>query len=248
MPNDQDLAPEQGRENSAFYFRAGLGVIVLGTILHLLYCTHLELVGDEAYYWLWSLRPDIGYFDHPPAVAWLIGLGAHLAAGEVGVRLLFFACGGLAVVFSARLAGALSSDPRAPRYAALLTAAAPMLMITGALALPDAPTTAAYAGACFFFVRADETRPRDWVLAGACMGLGLLSKYSAALMLPGLLLLTFDPVFRRALKAPWPWLAAAIAVVIFAPNLIWNARHDWASIRYQLGHGFAGRGGLQSLS
>jgi len=30
---------------------------------------------DEAYYWTWSLNPQLGYFDHPPMIAWVIGLG-----------------------------------------------------------------------------------------------------------------------------------------------------------------------------
>ena len=32
----------------------------------------LPLSADEAYYWLWSLHPAWGYFDHPPMIAWLI--------------------------------------------------------------------------------------------------------------------------------------------------------------------------------
>jgi hypothetical protein len=30
---------------------------------------------DEAYYWTWSLKPQLGYFDHPPMIAWVIGFG-----------------------------------------------------------------------------------------------------------------------------------------------------------------------------
>src|SRR5919206_1781225 len=85
-----------------------------------------ELYADEAYYWLWSLRPAAGYYDHPPLVAWLIALSAPVVPGEVGVRLLFLAAGALTVVFAALLARELSPDARAPLYAAALAAAAPM--------------------------------------------------------------------------------------------------------------------------
>jgi hypothetical protein len=37
----------------------------------------------------------------------------------------------------------------------------------------------------------------------------------------------------RWLKSPYPWAAAAIALAIFSPVLIWNAQHDWASFRFQ---------------
>ncbi|HEX7093768.1 MAG TPA: hypothetical protein VF205_08860, partial [Nitrospiraceae bacterium] len=51
----------------------------------------LELFHDEAYYWMFSRFPDLGYFDHPPMVAWWIILGAW-AGGELGVRLASVIC------------------------------------------------------------------------------------------------------------------------------------------------------------
>ena len=51
----------------------------------------LELINDEAYYWMFSRFPDWGYFDHPPMVAWWINIGAW-AGGELGVRLASLIC------------------------------------------------------------------------------------------------------------------------------------------------------------
>jgi hypothetical protein len=43
------------------------------------------------------------------------------------------------------------------------------------------------------------------------------------------------PAWRwRWLASPYPWAAALIALVLFAPVLVWNAGHDWASFRFQL--------------
>src|SRR5512138_2505808 len=94
-----------------------------------------ELYSDEAYYWLWSLRPAAGYFDHPPLVAWLIALSGAAVPGETGVRILFWIASGLAVLFAGLTARELSDHPRAPVYGALLAATAPLLHLTGALAL-----------------------------------------------------------------------------------------------------------------
>jgi 4-amino-4-deoxy-L-arabinose transferase-like glycosyltransferase len=197
-----------------------------------------ELYSDEAYYWLWAQRPAAGYFDHPPLVAWLIALSSRAIPGEIGVRLPFLACGSLTVVFAALLAGELSADARAPFLAALLAAAAPMMSLSGALALPDAPLAAAYTAALWLIARA---RGRRWLGAGVAVGIALLSKYTAALLAPALLVLVlWDRELRAELRAPWPWLGAAAAVAIFAPCLAWNARHGWVSIRFQLFHGFSG--------
>jgi 4-amino-4-deoxy-L-arabinose transferase-like glycosyltransferase len=231
--------------------RRSLGPVVAiafaAAVVRALLVAGLELYSDEAYYFLWSLRPDFGYFDHPPLVAWLIAATARWVPGEVGVRLFFFACGGLAVLFCALTARELTDDRRAPLLAALLCASAPLLVLLGALALPDAPLAAAYAAATWLIAgagRAGRGGGRTWLWAGVAVGLSLLSKYTAALLAPALLLaVLWDPTLRAELKKPWPWLGAAVATAIFLPCLLWNASHGWESIAFQLRHGFGGGGG-----
>jgi 4-amino-4-deoxy-L-arabinose transferase-like glycosyltransferase len=198
----------------------------------------LELYADEAYYWTWSLRPAFGYFDHPPMVAYLAWLGS-LLPGEAGLRTPFALCGALVVVFAAHTARALSDRPRAPLAAALLAATAPMLMLGGALALPDAPLEAAFAAATWLVLMA---RGRAWLLIGLAAGLALLSKYSAGLLaLSVLAAAPLDSALRAELRTRWPWLGALLAALIFAPCLAWNVAHDFISIRFQFAHALAGR-------
>src|ERR1700704_3663354 len=71
------------------FFWVIIAVFVV-TIYRLWYCTHLELVGDEAYYWLWSRHLDICYLDKGPVIAWFISAGTALFGQTVfGIR--FFA-------------------------------------------------------------------------------------------------------------------------------------------------------------
>ena len=37
---------------------------------------------------------------------------------------------------------------------------------------------------------------------------------------------------RRVLGTPWPWLGLVIALVLFVPNLVWQAQHGWASLHF----------------
>ena len=46
-------------------------LIILIKILHVVYSNRLP---DEAYYWLWSNRVALSYFDHPPLLAWVQAL------------------------------------------------------------------------------------------------------------------------------------------------------------------------------
>lgn len=215
--------------------------IALGAAAFRLLLFHgLDLYADEAYYWMWSRRLALGYFDHPPVVAWLVRAGTAVLPGELGVRILFVACGALAVVFAGLLARELTDDPRAPPVAAALAATSPILLLTGGLALPDAPVEAAYAAATWLVARA---RGRGWLAAGVAVGIALLSKYTAALLAPALfLLVALDRELRRELRTPWPWLGGAVAVLVFLPNLAWNAAHDWVAISFQVRHGGAATG------
>jgi hypothetical protein len=105
------------------------------------------------------------------------------------------------------------------------------------MALPDAPVAAAYTAALRLLARARGPR---WLGAGVAVGIALLAKYTAALLAPALLLLlVWDGELRREAATPWPWLGAAAALALFTPCLLWNAQHDWISLRFQLGHGFA---------
>ena len=72
------------------YARWAAGILVVGTIFRLWYNTHLELVGDEAYYWLWSRHPDFCYLDKGPVIAWFISAGTALF-GETVFGIRFFA-------------------------------------------------------------------------------------------------------------------------------------------------------------
>ncbi len=226
-------------------------IALAAVLLRALAFSGTELYADEAYYWLWSLRPATGYFDHPPLVAWLVAAGAPLARGELGVRLFFLVAGGLTVVFAALLARDMvgaeaASGPypspgapgaRAALYAALLAAAAPLLNLVGGMAIPDAPLAAAYTASLWLLARARGSR---WLWAGIAVGLALLAKHTAALLAPALVLVVlWDAELRRELRSAWPWLGMLVAVALFAPCLLWNARHGWISIRFQLGHGFA---------
>ena len=205
----------------------------------------LDLYADEAYYWMWSRHLATGYFDHPPMVAWLVRAGSALLPGELGVRLLFLLCGALAVVFSGLIAREMSDDPRVPAVAAILAATSPMLMLTGGLALPDAPVEAAYAAATWLVARA---RGRGWITAGVVVGLALLSKYTAALLAPALIVLVLlDGDLRRELRTPWPWLGGAVAILVFLPNLLWNASNGWVAILFQGRHGLGSQATVRTV-
>jgi dolichol-phosphate mannosyltransferase len=212
-----------------------LGVIAYAFVLRLVYCGQAELLPEEAYYWNYSRHLDIGYLDHPPMVAWLIWLGtAAFGDSAFGVRIGALCCGIIASVFAYRLTKHLFDEPSA-LVAALLMQTLPFFFMSGLLMTPDAPLTAAWAASLYFLERALVAgRSAAWWWAGACLGIGLLSKYSIGLLAPAVLIfMLLDPRARPQLRQWKPYAAALLALAIFSPTILWNARHEWVSFAFQ---------------
>src|SRR4051794_27385403 len=75
------------------------------------------VTGDEAYFIVWGLQPDWGYYDHPPMVGWLLALLAPLSTAPWVLRLPVVI---LPLLVSVALYFALRSrDELKARYAAL---------------------------------------------------------------------------------------------------------------------------------
>jgi dolichol-phosphate mannosyltransferase len=214
------------------------GTLILVAGLFLLQLAALaapDLFPEEAYYWLYARHLDLGYLDHPPMVAWLIYLGTTVFGhGEFGVRIFAFLCHLIACFFVFRLT-VLCFDRRAAWTAMAMLQVLPFFFMTGFMMTPDAPLTACWAGALYFLARVFfQENGRAWLGLGICLGLGMLSKYTIALIGPAtLLFMALDPPSRRWFRHRAPYGAVVLSVIIFTPVLIWNAQHDWASFAYQ---------------
>jgi len=89
---------------------------------------------------------------------------------------------------------------------------------------------------------------RDWVLLGAAIGLALWAKYFVVILVaPLALFLLFDPDARRRLATPGPWIAAAVALVVTAPHLVWLVQHDFLPFAYAEARAAPPRGVLDHL-
>ena len=198
----------------------------------------LPVTQDEAYYIDWASRLDWGYFDHPPGVA-LLAIGSWLApASALAGRLGNLLAATLTLWVLIRLYRACGLSPRQQFLALVVTAATFGGLVSGVLATPDTPLALAWALALHEALAALRGDRRRWVTAGLATGLGLLGKYGMALIGPVFLwaILWADP---KALRTPWPYLGALAALLVFAPNLVWNAQNDWLALRFQFGHGFS---------
>ena len=214
---------------------AAVAIAAYAVALRIVYQGAIDLMPQEAYYWTYAQHPALGYLDHPPMVAWLIWLGTSVFGDtEFGVRISAAACWLATAFFVFRFADNLFGRTSA-FLALLLLSTLPFFFAIGLVTTPDAPLTAAWAGALYFLERAlIGNREKAWLGAGMCIGLGMLSKYTIALLGPAtIVFLLIHPGSRRWFFTKWPYLGAILAAVLFSPVIAWNATHDWASFEFQ---------------
>lgn len=215
-------------------------LIALTTALRLAFGHAIGLGVDESYMVSAGRTLSLGYFDHPPAAWWLSWASTHLFGTEapLAARLPFILLFALTTWLIARIAHDLAGE-RAGFWAAVTLNLSPVFGVTGgSWVLPDGPLDCALAGAALCLTRALTARPPAawayWSGAGICAGLAIFSKYSAVLTIAGaFLFLVFTPSHRAWLRRPHPYAAAALALIVFAPVIAWNATHEWASFAFQ---------------
>ena len=224
-------------------WRTAVILLVAAALIRLVVAAIIPLFPDEAYYWTWSRNLAAGYFDHPPGIALLIRAGGD-SPTPLGVRLGAVLAGLVTTLATAATARRIGGD-RAALHAALLTACLPMSAGL-LLATPDAPLLAAAACGLYAVVRALEQLPRStaslawWTAAGLALGVALGSKYTAIVLAAAVgISLAGSGTLRSRLREPGPWVALAVAALVFMPVLLWNAEHGWISFLFQFRHGFA---------
>ena len=207
-------------------------------VLRLVAAAWTPLTFDEAYYWMWSKHLAFGYYDHPPMVALVIRAGTLIGGDtELGVR-LFSILLALPMSFAIyRTAAILFGGTRLAANATILFNVTLMVAVGTLIVTPDSPLLVAASFVLFFLAKVLETgRGAWWLAVGAAVGCALLSKYTALLFGPAILIwLVAVPKQRRWLISPWPYLGGLVAFAIFASVILWNAEHQWVSFLKQIG-------------
>jgi len=214
-------------------------LILAATAFHFAYSTHLELVGDEAYYWLWSRHLDICYLDKGPMIAWLIGGGTALFGQTVfGVRFfaVLLAAGTGAGLY---LLGKELFSQRVGFWAVVLATLAPLFVVGATLMTIDTVYVFFWTWAAWAFWRAkDSTGLTFWLLTGALVGCGLLSKYTAAIELVSFATFCcWHPPSRAHFRRGTFWSMMGAALLFLAPAIVWNSRHHWPTSDWLLQRG-----------
>lgn len=189
---------------------------------------------DEFYYLACARHLALGYVDHPPLAPVLLRLLTGLTGVSMAcIRAPAALAGGATVYLAGRMAWRLGGDAAAQMLAALAIAAAPGPMILFGFFSTNAFEILVWTLlADLALALAAGADPRMWIAMGAVAGLGLENKHTTVLFVGALAVGLVATSARAQLRRPWPWLGLAVALLLFAPNLAWEARHDWVSLDF----------------
>jgi hypothetical protein len=220
-----------GRIHPAIYALAALKLI-----LHLSTNSRYGYFIDEFYYLACAEHLDFGYVDHPPMVAWLAWLSRHLLGDSLpALRLLPALAGTVLVLLAALIARELGGRAWAQALAALGVLFSPVLLFTSTVFSMNVFDVLFCSLALLLILRLSRTEGRAlglWTQLGAVFGIALLNKISPLFLGFGLLVGLLATPQRRKLLEPGPWLCGAIALVLFAPHLLWQVLHGWPTLEF----------------
>lgn len=195
---------------------------------------------DELYFRM--LEPAWGYVDQPPFTPWLARTLAGAFEDSLAVLRVPAVAGAVAaVVVVALLARELGGRAGAQGLAAAAYATSATPLIFGHTFLTASVDLVVWAAVLWLAVRALLRDPRWWVAAGAVAGLGSYNKLLVVVLLAALLAGLAAAGPRRVLGGPWIWAGAGAALLLAAPQVVYQATHGWPQVA--MGRALGGENG-----
>src|SRR3982074_16096 len=187
---------------------------------------------DELYYLASSRHPALGYVDYPPITPLLARIDQVVFPGSLpALRLLTVLAGAAVIVVAALIARELGGNRAAQVLAGLAVLISPEDVGTNILFQTVSFDQLVWAVACLLLVRLLRgADPREWLLLGLVFGIGLETKYTLIGLAVAILIGLLATKQRYHLASRWPWLAFALALVLFLPNLTWQVGDHWDSV------------------
>jgi len=173
-----------------------------------------------------------GFVAYPPVTPFLGRLSLMLFGTSLtGFRFFAAVAEAIAVVLTGLMARDLGGKRGAQLVAA--SAAVPVCLGGGALMQYVAFDYLFWVLTAYFVVRLLKSDdPRWWVAIGASIGLGMQTKYTMGFLAIAVALGVVLTPARRYLRSKWLWYGVALSILIFLPNIVWQAQNHFVSLDF----------------
>lgn len=208
------------------------GLACFGTLFHFLFNSGYGYFRDELYYAACGEHLAWGYVDHAPLVA----VASHVSRAILGNSLFalrfFPALSAAAKIFlGGWIAREVGGGKFAQTLAALTVLLAPIYLTFDNFLSMNAFEPVFWMACAAVVLRILNDGERElWLLFGVIAGIGILNKHSMLFFGSGLAVGLLVTKARHQFASIWIWLGAAIAMLFFLPNFLWEMHHSWPTI------------------
>ncbi len=206
----------------------------------------MGLMPQDAYYSFYGENLALSYYDHPPAIAYILRFFTTVFGKKVFVlKLADSVVTFLSIVAFDKLCQFFLSR-HATQKAVILLLSTLMVTLLSLVSTPDVPLMLFWCLSLIALYYAVFIKKNlYWLLSGILMGLAFDSKYTGLFLPAGIVLfLLLSKEHRKQLVSPWLWLGVALFVVTISPVIIWNVRNNFASFRFQSASRMQSMGGI----
>jgi len=213
--------------NYKFWFVA----LLVGTfVLNFIQALFTGVMSDETYYMLYGAHLSWGYFDHPPAVAFLIKISSLLFSGVLGIRFMTTVLYSFTLFFIWKVIDEKYADKEKVLLFFLIAYSVVMFSVFGFITTPDVPLlffTALFLYAYKQFLK--DPSLKIVLLLGIVMAGLVYSKYQASLVIGFVVISNL-----RLLRNGRFWAAALLGLFLLFPHFYWQYIHDFPTFKYHL--------------
>jgi hypothetical protein len=224
------VPPRSTRSDTAIL----IGIATAFALFHILTNGRYGFHRDELQFLSDARHLDWGFVAYPPFTPFIERIGLSIfGLSLVGLRLFSVIGQAIVIIVSGLMARDLGGNRLAQVTAALAVGLSPLPIFEATEFQYTSFSFLWWILVCWFTVRLLKTdNPGWWLAIGAVIGLGLLTKYSLVFFVAGLLAGLVLTRARRYFLSPWFWAGAAIALLLFSPNIVWLIRHDFISYHF----------------
>jgi 4-amino-4-deoxy-L-arabinose transferase-like glycosyltransferase len=219
-------------------FRTDRVLLILFALVYLFrFASSMEMgiMPQDAYYYLYSEYLDWSYFDHPPAVAYMLRISSELFGQSVAVlKATNFVVSLLALIAFYYLSSLFVSKRKA-LYSTIFYGVTLQLTVLSMVTTPDVPLLLFWTLSLIAFFKALEgVKWHWWAVTGLLIGLSFMSKYTGVFLLAGVFGFLILSRNHRHYLLSWQMSILLLCALIPAvPIVWWNYSNDWISFKFQ---------------
>jgi len=192
---------------------------------------HYGYFRDELYYLDLARHLDWGYVDCAPLVAVYAKVALWMGGSLAALRILPALAGVVLIALTMLVARELGGNRYAQFLAGLCILLCPAELVMSSLLTMNAFEPLFWTGCILVLARIVRTGDsRLWLWFGVLAGLGLENKHSTLFFGFAVTIALLLTPLRREFAKPWIWIAGAIALAIFLPNIIWQVQHHFPTL------------------